>query len=51
MININEDNKSILDLIQYIDVKIVRLFNTYGPKMNIDDGRVITNFIKEMTFN
>lgn len=29
-----------------LDVKIVRLFNTYGPKMNIDDGRVVTNFIK-----
>ena len=25
MININEDNKSILDLIQYIDVKIVNI--------------------------
>jgi nucleoside-diphosphate-sugar epimerase len=28
-----------------IDCKIVRLFNTYGPKMALDDGRVITNFI------
>jgi UDP-glucuronate decarboxylase len=27
-------------------LKIVRIFNTYGPKMDIDDGRVITNFIK-----
>jgi len=26
-------------------VKIVRIFNTYGPKMMIDDGRVISNFI------
>jgi UDP-glucuronate decarboxylase len=28
-----------------LDLKIVRLFNTYGPKMALDDGRVITNFI------
>ena len=28
-----------------IDVKIVRIFNTYGPRMNADDGRVISNFI------
>ena len=34
-----------------LDVKIVRLFNTYGPKMNINDGRVITNFIKEILNN
>ena len=29
-----------------LDLKIVRLFNTYGPYMDIHDGRVITNFIK-----
>jgi UDP-glucuronate decarboxylase len=34
-----------------IDVKIVRLFNTYGPKMNIEDGRVITNFIRSILNN
>ena len=28
-----------------IDVKIVRIFNTYGPRMNADDGRVESNFI------
>lgn len=28
-----------------VDCKIVRLFNTYGPYMNLNDGRVITNFI------
>ena len=27
-------------------LKIVRIFNTYGPKMDINDGRVVTNFIK-----
>lgn len=29
-----------------IDAKIVRIFNTYGPNMDINDGRVVTNFIK-----
>lgn len=28
-----------------VDVKVGRIFNTYGPKLNIDDGRVISNFI------
>jgi UDP-glucuronate decarboxylase len=31
-----------------VDAKIVRIFNTYGPFMDIDDGRVITNFIKQI---
>ncbi|PIY79933.1 MAG: NAD-dependent dehydratase [Candidatus Pacebacteria bacterium CG_4_10_14_0_8_um_filter_43_12] len=30
-----------------MDVRIVRIFNTYGPRMDIDDGRVIPSFIKE----
>lgn len=29
-----------------LQLKIVRIFNTYGPNMDLDDGRVITNFIK-----
>jgi UDP-glucuronate decarboxylase len=28
-----------------VDVKIVRIFNTYGPRMAISDGRVVSNFI------
>jgi UDP-glucuronate decarboxylase len=31
-----------------LDIKIVRIFNTYGPFMDINDGRVITNFIKSI---
>lgn len=27
------------------DVKVIRIFNTYGPHMNPDDGRVVSNFI------
>ena len=28
-----------------LDIKIVRIFNTYGPYMQLDDGRVVSNFI------
>ena len=28
-----------------LDVRIIRIFNTYGPNMRFDDGRVISNFI------
>lgn len=28
-----------------VDTRIVRIFNTYGPKMREDDGRVVSNFI------
>ena len=28
-----------------IRIKVARIFNTYGPNMNIDDGRVVSNFI------
>jgi len=28
-----------------VDVRIVRIFNTYGPRMLADDGRVVSNFI------
>lgn len=28
-----------------LDIKIARIFNTYGPKMAVNDGRVISNFI------
>ena len=30
-----------------LDTRTVRLFNTYGPKMKINDGRVVTNFISQ----
>jgi UDP-glucuronate decarboxylase len=28
-----------------VDIKVVRIFNTYGPHMRPDDGRVISNFV------
>jgi UDP-glucuronate decarboxylase len=36
MMNYHRQNK--------VDVKIVRIFNTYGPRMAINDGRVVSNF-------
>tara|TARA_Y100000389_G_C17383084_1_gene475454 strand:- start:333 stop:1268 length:936 start_codon:yes stop_codon:yes gene_type:complete len=34
-----------------LDCKIIRIFNTYGPKMRRDDGRVISNFINQAIRN
>jgi UDP-glucuronate decarboxylase len=28
-----------------VEIKVVRIFNTYGPRMNPEDGRVVSNFI------
>ena len=33
------------------DTKIVRIFNTYGPRMNADDGRVVPQFINQALNN
>lgn len=30
-----------------VDVRIVRIFNTYGPNMDPDDGRVVSNFVTQ----
>ncbi|PCJ57552.1 MAG: NAD-dependent dehydratase [Candidatus Hydrogenedentota bacterium] len=34
-----------------LEVRIVRIFNTYGPRMRPDDGRVVTNFITQALNN
>jgi len=34
-----------------VDVKIVRIFNTYGPRMRIRDGRAVPNFIAQALTN
>ena len=34
-----------------VDTRIVRIFNTYGPKMDKNDGRVISNFINQALNN
>jgi dTDP-glucose 4,6-dehydratase len=30
-----------------VDVRIARIFNTYGPRMRLDDGRVVPNFVAQ----
>ena len=32
-------------------VKIIRIFNTYGPRMAVNDGRVVSNFIVQALLN
>lgn len=34
-----------------VDIKVVRIFNTYGPRMAINDGRVVSNFIVQALKN
>ncbi|MCH9047161.1 MAG: SDR family oxidoreductase [SAR324 cluster bacterium] len=34
-----------------VDIRIVRIFNTYGPRMRPDDGRVVSNFIVQALKN
>lgn len=34
-----------------VDIKVVRIFNTYGPRMQPDDGRVVSNFIMQALNN
>ena len=34
-----------------VDIKVARIFNTYGPRMNPDDGRVVSNFIVQALRN
>lgn len=34
-----------------LDLKIARIFNTYGPNMSLDDGRVVSNFINQILNN
>ncbi len=34
-----------------LDIRVLRIFNTYGPNMQVDDGRVISNFINQSIRN
>lgn len=34
-----------------VDTRIIRIFNTYGPKMDANDGRVVSNFINQALSN
>ncbi|MBW2109775.1 MAG: GDP-mannose 4,6-dehydratase, partial [Deltaproteobacteria bacterium] len=35
----------------HVDVRIVRIFNTYGPRMALSDGRVVSNFVVQALKN
>lgn len=34
-----------------VKIKVIRIFNTYGPNMSVDDGRVVSNFIMQALRN
>ena len=34
-----------------VDIRVIRIFNTYGPYMQVDDGRVVSNFINQAIAN
>jgi dTDP-glucose 4,6-dehydratase len=34
-----------------VETRIARIFNTYGPRMRLDDGRVVPNFIRQALLN
>jgi UDP-glucuronate decarboxylase len=34
-----------------VNIRVVRIFNTYGPRMSVDDGRVVSNFIVQALKN
>ena len=34
-----------------VDIKVIRIFNTYGPRMDVSDGRVVSNFIVQALKN
>lgn len=36
---------------QDVDIRVIRIFNTYGPNMNPNDGRVVSNFIVQALKN
>jgi len=34
-----------------VDVRVARIFNTYGPRMHMNDGRVVSNFVLQALQN
>ena len=34
-----------------VDTRIARIFNTYGPRMSVEDGRVVSNFVAQALMN
>ncbi|XP_074602754.1 UDP-xylose synthase [Brevipalpus obovatus] len=53
-----DEGKRIAEALSYayarqegVEVRVARIFNTYGPRMNIDDGRMVSNFISQALQN
>ncbi|XP_015785098.1 UDP-glucuronic acid decarboxylase 1 [Tetranychus urticae] len=53
-----DEGKRIAEALSYayakqenVAVRVARIFNTYGPRMNINDGRVVSNFIMQSLLN
>lgn len=53
-----DEGKRVAEMLLYeyskkfnLNCKIIRIFNTYGPNMNSDDGRVVSNFINQAIKN
>ena len=34
-----------------VDIRVARIFNTYGPRMHAEDGRVVSNFVIQVSLN
>lgn len=47
-VSLNQDMTLIQSAIWNSQVRIARIFNTYGPRMCIDDGRVVSNFVAQV---
>lgn len=41
----------LISLLLQVDIRIARIFNTFGPRMHMDDGRVVSNFILQALQN
>lgn len=40
----------LIEVVFLPQVRIARIFNTYGPRMCIDDGRVVSNFVAQVCY-
>ena len=34
-----------------VEIRVARIFNTYGPRMHAEDGRVVSNFVIQVYIN
>jgi len=43
--------KSVVCLQEGVQIRVARIFSTFGPRMHMDDGRVVSNLILEALRN